>query len=223
MASRQGDDARRAVALIPVNHLARAKGRLEGVLTAEQRAALSLATLGTVIEAALAARLEPLVLTADPAVVAATSGRATVMQEVEGVTGLNGQLEAALMVLEADADVLIMHADLPLAAGLPLRRLVATAPEQRSLTMVRSADGGTNVMLRRGGTFPLAYGPGSFEKHEMAGLLARMSVTEFRNPALQLDLDTRADIEVLLSTEEGRGSAAGLLLREWGLGPNGGG
>lgn len=197
------------LALIPVNKLARAKGRLEAALDSEQRVALALATLSTVIEAARGARGEVAVLTGDPAVEAILPSGVAVIHEEPGYDGLNGQLENAIAGLDAGLDLLIIHADLPLASGKALRRLIASAPNNGSVTMVRSSDGGTNVMLLRPPRrFALAYGTESFEKHELAALLAGVSVTEFRSPALELDLDTAADLEELLSTDEGFGGGA---------------
>ncbi|MCI0574490.1 MAG: hypothetical protein L0Y66_27465, partial [Myxococcaceae bacterium] len=62
------------VALIPLNDLSRAKGRLAELLSAEHRAGLATATFATVALAAERCGLEVVVLAANPADVAGYPG-----------------------------------------------------------------------------------------------------------------------------------------------------
>jgi 2-phospho-L-lactate guanylyltransferase len=198
------------VALIPVNRLDRAKGRLSLLLTPAERRALLLASLRTVVDAASDARLEVLVLTPDPAVPGALDRPVGVIRETPGLSGLNPQLERAL---QGRDEALVLHADLPLASAAALRRLVASAAPAPSATLVRSRDGGTNAMLLRPpGRFPLAYGPGSHPRHAAAAEAAGMAVRTVAEPRLELDLDTAEDLAALLATEDGRACAAGRVL-----------
>ncbi len=206
--------------LIPVNRLERAKGRLAEMLSPELRAELALATLGTVVTAVEGAGGEAFVLTADERVADAVAGVAAILPEHEGIEGLNPQLEAAVADL-GGSELLILHADLPLATAEDIRAVVGAAAEAPSVTIVESQDGGTNAMLLRPpGRFALAYGRGSAAMHRSAAQEAGMAVVTARAGRLELDLDTPADLDRLLTTATGRECAAGRLLRGWGVGRN---
>ncbi len=200
--------------LIPVNRLDRAKGRLAPLLTEAEREELSLITMETVAHAAGSAAV---ILTADPRVRERVAGRYRVLDEDPAADGLNARLEAAIERLRADGTVterlLILHADLPLVRGWTIETLDAEDPGPGSVVLVRSGDGGTNAMLLHPpGRFPLAYGPGSFERHAAAARAAGMQVIESENRELKLDLDTPADVAELLRTARGQQTAAGHYL-----------
>ncbi len=198
--------------LIPVNRLSRAKGRLADFLEAEERAELALATLKTVLAAVRDAHLRPVVLTADPRVADVVGGNTEVLLEDPALSGLNAQLERAVAVLGGD-ELMILHADLPLATGPAIAAVIAAAAAAPSVTIVRSGDGGTNVMfLRPSGRFPLAYGPHSAAAHQAGARRAYMAFREVHDHTLALDLDTPDDIRTLLGLKEGRTSRAGQLL-----------
>ena len=203
--------------IIPVNRLDRAKGRLAELLTPDEREALTLATLRTVLEAVREAGMKPVVLAADPRLAALLDPGVTVVAEDRATSGLNAQLEVVLAATREPA-VLILHADLPLATGPALRALLAAADADESVALVRSPDGGTNAMFfRPPGRFPLAYGKGSFAAHCDAAERAGLAVSVVESPELALDLDTPVDLRTLLSTPGGRASAAGKLLLERGV------
>lgn len=206
-------------ALVPVNRLDRAKGRLAAVLTAEERARLALATVGTVLAACRDAGLVVTLLTNDPVVVRAAGAGVRVLNEDPGVHGLNAQLEAAVARMPAaPGGLLILHADLPLATGNELGALAAAAPGPPSATLVRSRDGGTNaLLLRPAGTFALAYGPASFAKHEAAARAAGMAVCICESEALALDLDTPEDLQAFLAMPGASATPAGQLLTTLGI------
>lgn len=202
--------------LIPVNRLDRAKGRLAELLDGTQRAALALATLETVVEAVSDAGMDAVVLTGDEAVAKALPG-VRVLDEDPGVSGLNTQLEYALGEIDRP-EMLILHADLPLATGSALRALARAAMPAPSVTMVESPDGGTNAMLLRPpARFALAYGRDSAALHRAAAISAGMPVTTIRSPELELDLDTPGDLAALLEGPGGAQTKAGQLLARWGI------
>jgi 2-phospho-L-lactate guanylyltransferase len=206
--------------LIPVNGLERAKGRLAEMLSPEQRAELALAPLETVLAAVDEAGCEAFVLTADGRVAEAVAGSARALREREDVAGLNAQLEAAMAELNGD-ELLILHADLPLTTARDIRAVLAAAADAPSVTIVESPDGGTNAMLLRPpGRFALAYGRASASLHRAAAQASGMTVVAAVATGLELDLDTPADLERLLTTDTGRASAAGRLLSGWGVGRN---
>ncbi len=198
--------------LIPVNRLDRAKGRLAALLEPSERADLVRRSLGTVLEAVAGAGLEAVVLTSDEAVTAILPADVRVLSEKLHLQGLSPQLENAAERLGVD-ELLILHADLPLATAEALRDLVEQAPEAPSVTLVRPGDGGTNAMLLRPpGRFPLAYGKGSGDLHEASARQAGLAVRRAEAPALALDLDTPADVRTLLAEPAGRACRAGRYL-----------
>ena len=210
------------MALIPLKPPTEAKARLAGLLSPDERADLSRVTFLTVADALLGAGVPFVVLT--PLAVAAadlTVGECTVIEEQPSIRGLNAQLQVALngaTFAEADS-VLILHADLPLATPNAVRLLVGAARKDIGrVTMVKSADGGTNAMiLPLPRPFALHYGSGSFALHEVAARAAGLGVYVHRSPRLALDLDTAADVRTLLASSRGRNSPAGRLLLAKGV------
>src|SRR5690606_38657638 len=115
---------------------------------------------------------EPIVLTADEQVARHLGSSIEILAESPERSGLNGQLEYALALLD-EPELLIIHADLPLADGESLLRVVNEAPPPRSATAVRSPDGGTNAMLLSPPrTFALQYGRDSYARHRQAAQAA---------------------------------------------------
>ena len=210
------------MALIPLKPPTEAKARLAGLLSPDERAELARVTFRTVADALLGAGVPFVVLT--PLAVAAadlTVGECTVIEEQPSIRGLNAQLQVALngaTFAEADS-VLILHADLPLATPNAVRLLVGAARKDIGrVTMVKSADGGTNAMiLPLPRPFALHYGSGSFALHEVAARAAGLGVYVHRSPRLALDLDTAADVRTLLASSRGRNSPAGRLLLAKGV------
>ncbi len=202
-------------AIIPVNRLERAKGRLAAVLSSEERRALSLLTLDAVIGAASGAGIEAMVLTADARVREHVAGRAGVMAEDPALDGLNAQLERSVRGLD---DVVVLHADIPLATPAEIEAVLSRSLPRPSITIVPSSDGGTNVMrLGPPGLFPLAYGRQSCSLHRAAAEAAGMVVLTVERPALAMDLDQPADLQALLGLPEGRESPAGRYLLAIGV------
>lgn len=208
-------------ALVPLKAPSEAKERLAGLLSQHERAELARVTFRTVADALFEAGVPCVVLTPSASETAdLTAGRCAVIEEQPGVRGLSAQLEAALdgAVFAGHDAVLILHADLPLASARSIRLLVAAAREDRaSVTMVESADGGTNAMIvRLPRPFALHYGRLSFSLHSAAALAAGMAIHRHNSPELALDLDTPADVQTLLAGPDGRESPAGQLLLAMG-------
>lgn len=209
-------------ALVPLKAPTEAKGRLAGLLSAEERAELARVTFRTVAAALSGAGVPWAVLTPD-AVQAAdlVAGSGAVIEESPGVRGLSAQLEAALdgAAFAGCYSVLILHADLPLAtAENVLLMLDAAGEHPASVTMVESADGGTNAMiLPLPRPFALCYGRQSFALHAEAARAAGLSIYSHRSAELALDLDTPGDLRALLGDSLGRESPAGRLLLGMGI------
>ena len=136
--------------------------------------------LGDVVEAALA--VGP--------VVVVTDDRTVVPSPAEAVddpgAGLGAAVAAGLQ--RVDGHALVVNADLPAATAGSLRRLAAAG-----LALVEAADGTTNALSLPDPTvFAPLYGPGSAERFRMHAPFATVSI-----PALELDVDSDADLERL--------------------------
>ncbi len=153
-----------------------AKRRLPG----ELRAAIALAMLGDVVDAALPLG-RVLVVTDDPLVV--PPGAEAV---VDRGGGQGAAVAAGLAAVEGHA--LVVNADLPLATAAALRRLAAAG-----LALVESADGTTNALSLPDPTvFTPLYGPGSAARFRAHAPFATVAI-----PELEEDVDSLEDFERL--------------------------
>ena len=156
------------------------RGDAKRRLPPELRAAVAVAMLGDVVEAALP--LGPVVVvTDDPRVV--PPGATTVPDPGEG------QGAAVLAGLAGVSDhALVVNADLPLVTAGALRRLA-----EAGLALVESADGTTNALsLPEPGVFAPLYGPGSADRFRAHAPFATVAI-----PELADDVDELADLERL--------------------------
>jgi len=153
-----------------------AKRRLPG----ELRAAVALALLGDVVEAAIPLG-RVIVVTGDASVV---PPGAVAVADPGG-----GQGEAVLAGLRGvPGHALVVNADLPLATPSALRRLAAAG-----LALVESADGTTNALsLPDPAIFAPLYGPGSAARFRAHAAFATVAI-----PELEDDVDSLQDFERL--------------------------
>ncbi len=167
-----------------------AKRRLPG----ELRAAVALAMLGDVVDAAL-----PL-----GRVLVVTDDASVVPPGAEAVADPGGGQGAAVTagLAAVSGHALVVNADVPLATPAALRRLAATG-----LALVESADGTTNALsLPDPAVFAPLYGPGSaarfrthapFETAEIPELAEDIdSVEDFERLALRAGRRTRTLLAV---------------------------
>jgi 2-phospho-L-lactate/phosphoenolpyruvate guanylyltransferase len=141
------------------------------------RAALALAMLGDVVDAALEVG-RVLVVTDDDAVV--PDGAAHVG---DPGGGLGAAVGAGLTYVDGDA--LVVNADLPGATPEALRRLAAAG-----LALVEAPDGTTNALsLPDPRDFAPLYGPGSADRFRAHAPFVTVWISE-----LELDVDTEADL-----------------------------
>jgi len=183
----------RAAVLVPIKAFAAAKGRLAAALGDGERAALARAMAVQVLRAA-----EPLpvtVVTDDDEVAAlAAAHGAEVLADPGG--GLDAAVEAGVAHLAERGfdEVVVAHADLPLAAGL-----AALTGEADACTLVPDRRGdGTNVLVvPTGRGFTFAYGPGSFARHVAEAERLGLAVRAVRDARLGWDVDVPEDLEGL--------------------------
>jgi 2-phospho-L-lactate guanylyltransferase len=193
-------EAVRAIA-IPVKSLARAKTRLSSELTALERAALTLAMLEDVLDAALAVRSwETWVVSADETVleVAARRGAQPVPEEKASLPSAIRQAER--LARERGADALAV-----LPCDLALVTAEALAAALRTLGAVVIAcsgeDLGTSLLVRRPPrAIPARFGPESFRRHMDLATARGLPTAVIERPELSFDLDGPSDILTLLGT-----------------------
>jgi 2-phospho-L-lactate guanylyltransferase len=177
------------VVLVPVKAFGAAKARLAPSLDAAGRDALARAMADRVIAAA---HPLPVAVVCDDAEVAGWATDHGAMVLPEPGRGLNGAVEAGVERLAAAgaSEVLVAHADLPLAHGLA--RLAGfdgatLVPDRR--------DDGTNVLcIPAGADFRFRYGPGSFARHLAEAHRLGLATRIVRDPELGWDVDEPADI-----------------------------
>jgi 2-phospho-L-lactate guanylyltransferase len=177
------------VVLIPVKAFADGKARLAPTLDRQGRAELSRLMATRVLEAAAPL---PVAVVCDDAEVARWAVGHGAMALPEPGRGLNGAVEAGvarLAALGAD-EVIVAHADLPLAHGLAQLagfEGVTLVPDRR--------DDGTNVVcVPADAPFRFAYGPGSFVRHRAEAERLGLEHRVVRQPDLAWDVDVPSDI-----------------------------
>jgi 2-phospho-L-lactate/phosphoenolpyruvate guanylyltransferase len=144
------------------------------------RAAVAVAMLGDVAEAALAVG-RVLVVTDDPAVVPPDA-------EVVSDPGQGLGAAVAAGLARIDGHALVVNADLPAATPAALRRLAGS-----ELALVEAPDGTTNALsLPDSSLFAPLYGPGSADRFRSHAPFVTVSI-----PELELDVDSDADLERL--------------------------
>lgn len=208
--------AGRLIGVIPLNRLDRAKSRLAGALTPAERAALVLAlaerTLRALREADMLDHIALVSPDDDALAWAETHGAVPLRQPLAGAGvgrgarggGLNAglALARAWAVEQGSAGLLIALGDLPLLTADEVRRFVAMTrlhPRVVALAPDRAGEG-TNLLLARPASLaPLAYGRGSYARHQRLAQRHGATTIAFHAPGAAFDIDTPADLAELIA------------------------
>jgi 2-phospho-L-lactate guanylyltransferase len=196
------------VIAVPVKALGRSKTRLAPLLSPSERAALTLALLDDVLQAATACPgWDVWVISADPAVLNAGSKWGAREVEEQGHTLLQAVRQVEQELNGADG-LAVLLGDLPYLSSEDLGRALATPGSV--VAAPAASDGGTNLLVRRPPTvIPARFGRDSFAKHRWAARRARVRLVEVHGEGLELDLDRPEDVAALLgSKHRGRARAA---------------
>lgn len=162
--------------------------RLSSVLTREERSLLIRELSARAVTAVRGANLSVIVASSSPEVQRwADDAGIKVTPDPGG--GLSAVAHAAVASLEG-MPWMLLHPDLPLVAPGDVK--LASQAALRSVVLVPSHDGGTNLIASTG-TFPFAYGPGSFHRHRAS----HPTSTVISVPGLSIDIDTPAQLRVL--------------------------
>lgn len=186
-------------AIVPVKPFRQAKSRLAAVLTGEQRVELGRAflshTLGVLAQ--VPAVVQTLVVSRDPAALAAARsfGARTVVEN--GRLGLNEALQRATLVAIAGqaSAVLIVPTDLPLLEPGEVQQLLQQGRHGPCIVIAPDRhEQGTNVLLvRPPGGLAYAFGAGSFYRHQALARQAGAGVHVCRLAGAALDVDVAED------------------------------
>ncbi len=204
--------------VLPVRSLDEAKSRLAPVLSAMERAALTLAMLEDVLDAAVAMPgWQVWVLSPDESVLEIAAGRGA-----RPITEEQGPLGPALGQAEAEAEaaglgaLAVVLPDLPLLTPAVLARALHTLGP---VVIAPSTDGiGTNFLLRRPpAAMSSHFGRDSFRRHVEAAAEHELPTAVVEVPELAFDLDAPSDILTVLGNR--RRSRTRQVLEEMGAAP----
>lgn len=192
-------------AVIPVKPLGRALGRLAAVLTPSERRDLQQAMLTDLLVACRACPdlADVLVVSSDPAAgrLADTVG-ARVVPDHEPARGMNAAVSIGLQDAAARGlDALVLTADLPLVQPGDISAIIAAVPTVPGVVLVPSRDGtGTNaLLLHPAQAMVTQLGPDSRARHNARIRDDGLAVAEVALPRVALDVDTPADLGVLVA------------------------
>lgn len=198
-------------ALVPVKGLGDAKQRLDTTLGPDRRG-ITLAMLNDVLVAvADSNRIEQVaVVTADAEVASVASGLgALVVDEIKG-GGMNTAIRLGIEQIHqlSGRHVVILPADIPLATGVELDRLMLQLQAEQLaggnsvVGITASADGrGTNLLcVETSRDFETCYGPNSYSLHLERALQSSCRSVVLDSSALSLDIDSRADLQRFIQT-----------------------
>lgn len=189
--------------IIPVNDLRRCKSRLSSVLSAPNRAELTLRMLESVLEAVMSAGdiVHCLVVSREARVLQFAERKgAAILRET--VTGLNAAiLEGIQWAIERRADsVLILPADLPFLRQADVDGMTAMQQQDQAGVVIAPSTNGTGtngLLLSPPAILAPEFGPHSFARHlaqaRQIGVTARM----FYSYGTSRDIDNPEDLRLL--------------------------
>lgn len=216
---------------VPLKRMDRGKERLSELLRATERRRLVEAMARDVLEALLrvpVAAQQIVLVSDDPAVAALASecGVRCYAPPAAREDPLNADLRHAAQYVIANGarDLLIVHADLPLAGPGQLRALIAghhgRSGKRVTLVPDRAGEGTNCLICTPPDVVAFRFGRDSRRRHLEACRDAGVDCVEHRCDALGADIDHPQDLAVLVqasqSTENVCGSHTRALLREIG-------
>jgi 2-phospho-L-lactate guanylyltransferase len=208
--------------LLPIKDLKKAKQRLAGVLTPEERFGLVQAMLVDAVRAIRnVTRAEKIFVATsyEPAMRMAHENGWEILREERQISE-SDSVDAASRICESRgvSGLLRLPLDIPLVQARDIDELLAIECEAPALVIVPSCHGtGTNAMLRMPPTlFPSHFGIGSFAKHVLQAENAGAHVIIRNNPRLEIDVDDETDLRMLLA-QDISGTETGRWLRESGV------
>lgn len=188
--------------LLPVKSVRNAKQRLSDCLSAGERQELVWAMLRDVTQSLLPLRgtAFTVVVSSDAEVLEFARRLGLEVIQEDDSPGESRSVDRASARLRARGfgRVLRVPCDIPLVREADIRTILDAAPGTCVLVPSRSGRG-TNALLRTPpDAFLSSFGPGSFQQHVQAAKEAGVPLQIIRNPRIELDLDTPADLRSFL-------------------------
>jgi 2-phospho-L-lactate/phosphoenolpyruvate guanylyltransferase len=191
--------------VVPVKNIELAKQRLASRLDCHQRQELSLAMLADVLATLqLVKHVSGIaVITRDSKVREFALAR-QVRVLAETATGINAAVNEASKILseEGCATMVVVPADVPLATPTDFESVIAAhADGETAVTLVADRNGtGTNLLAcSPPAALQPSFGENSMERHREAAREARLTTTILDLPNLSLDVDSPADLVLLMA------------------------
>ena len=104
--------------------------------------------------------------------------------------------------------VALLPGDLPLLDPTEVSACIAAAQEGAVVLAPATADGGTGAVVQRADLpLPLAFGRGSFRKHQLAAASLGLEARVIEAPSLGFDLDRPEDLDAVARLRDGRTAA----------------
>ncbi len=205
---------------MPVKTFEGAKQRLASVLSPAERSTLSETMLEDVLEALARWKDCPpvVVVTGEPRALRLAQKFSFEVMDDPANAGESEAIAMASVVCNSRAvsGTLVLPGDIPLLKASELASIFAAAPQQGTVLVPSFNGSGTNAALRRpADLFPLRFGEPSFERHIRAACATRGLCVTLQLPSIALDVDTPADLALLLSAEGS--TRAQQLLRSWNV------
>ncbi|MFN7945345.1 MAG: 2-phospho-L-lactate guanylyltransferase [Blastocatellia bacterium] len=196
--------------LIPVKDLARAKQRLQKLMTQPERTELARLMMERTFAEARAVRGidgVAIVTVYEPAIRLARQAGFEVIAETEQISeSVSVDYGSRVLAGRGVRSVLRLPIDLPLVRAADIEAILARLRDEPSTVMAPSRDGtGTNAIARTPpDLFPSHFGPHSLSKHQAEAKHCNARCELLDLPRIALDIDDPADIAALLeSTDSG--------------------
>ena len=193
-------------AVVLVKPFRLAKQRLAGVLDAAERTELARVMLEDVLDAVEGCeRLAGvIVVTADRAAAAVARRHGAIVLMETAAVGMNAAVTRVVKYLtgRSDAGMVVVPADVPHVSPDDLAEMIAHIERAPAIALVRSNDGGTNLLACRPfSVIAPSFGPDSFNAHCIAAVRKGVTPTVCLAPHLSLDLDQSEDLEAFVSRQ----------------------
>ncbi len=190
-------------AIIPVKPLNRAKSRLAGVLSAEQRSQFAEVMLRRILNVVDGAPeiTGTLIISRDTKALAIAREMGAKTIQESSASDLNPALNRATEIVRiwGAAGVLILPADLPFIAQDDITSVVDMGMADPDSTLVIATDSeydGTNALfVRPPGLITYSYGYGSYERHIKAASQTGAIIKHYQSENLRLDIDVPDDLQ----------------------------
>lgn len=190
----------KTVAVVPVKGLSKAKSRLRGELSPEERAALTLQMLDHVLQVIEQSGVvsSTAVISPEPERLSLPDGIVRLEQTQSGLNKLLEQGRGWAISQEADA-LLVIFADLPLLSPSDIATITHLGRISGTIVLAPDRHGyGTNVMLSHPVSLArFAFGTDSYSKHQLKARESGAHIETYRGAGTALDIDTPDDLHYL--------------------------